>query len=488
MAEKNILFFNVDDFGATGDGNALDTQAIQKAIDAAYVNGGGTVLFSQGKCYLTGTFYLKSGVCLHVSVNSTILGSRNLADYSTDTGLCPYYPETLDRCLIYARNCSNIAFSGRGTIDGGIELGSTVVPEEYGKRAQRERPMCIRLEHCENIVARDQLWTNARSWFSHFKNCSGIHLTGLRVLNKRQDGFNIESSSNIHISDCQLSCGDDAFAFTTNDSARPVKNVTVANCRVSSRWAGVRFGPLSRGDFQEVVFSNCIFEKCDGGGIKFDPLEGGEISNCIFSNIVMNDVVAPIVMVTGRWPEIGSREAEPPMMPPGRIRDILFSEMSIRAKGGSPRPDRGNVIYLHGYKDEPIKNVTLSNVDVTSPGGGTASEATNRELRDSCEMDWREHGYWTVNKDAFGIPPAYGIYLRHIEGLNLNNLRFTLTGPDERSAVFAYQSADINISNLTTKNHLQPAPIVAAKDCLDVHTNQVRSRDRNQHKAVEFEK
>ncbi len=470
------LIFDVKDHGAKGDGKALDTLAIQSAIDAAHNAGGGTVLFAHNSTYLTGTIYLKSNVRIHVADHSKILGSRNSADYGTDTGVSPYYPEPLERCLIYAKNCSNITFSGKGTIHGGLTTEGFAVPG--GHAGRRPRPMCIRFESCENIEARDQLWTGAWAWFSHFRNCKGIYLTGLRVLNKRQDGFNIESSQNIRVSDCHLECGDDAFAFTTSHASKPIKNVVIVNCFIRTRWAGVRFGPLGKGDFENVLISNCTFENCNGGGIKFDPLEGGEVRNCIFSDIVMDGVTAPIVMVTARWPDIGSTEEDRPLMPPGKISNIQFNNMIIKSKGAGPKPDGGSVIYLHGYKGAPIRNITFSNIDVIFPGGGTTEEAARRNLMDSCDMDWNKYGYWYTNKGAFGVPPAYGIYARHVEGLSLNNIRFSLSKPDERSALFLYQSSDISISELTTSNDPQAAAIVTAKDCIDVHLNRVRSRNR----------
>src|SRR6266436_2063810 len=71
--------FNVRDFGAKGDGAAKDTAAIQKALDAAHQQGGGTVVVPAGR-YLSGTIHLKSNVTLYLSPGSFLLASTDNAD------------------------------------------------------------------------------------------------------------------------------------------------------------------------------------------------------------------------------------------------------------------------------------------------------------------------------------------------------------------------------------------------------------------------
>src|SRR5690242_11276924 len=73
--------FDVRAFGAKGDGRALDTEAINKAIDAASASGGGTVRFPAGT-YLTTSIHLKSHVGLFVDHGGTILAA--------DAGVAPY--------------------------------------------------------------------------------------------------------------------------------------------------------------------------------------------------------------------------------------------------------------------------------------------------------------------------------------------------------------------------------------------------------------
>lgn len=72
--------FYVEDYGACGDGTTINTVAIQKAIDACSVAGGGVVLFSKGS-YVTGTIRIKSGVMIEVAEGSKILGSTDINDY-----------------------------------------------------------------------------------------------------------------------------------------------------------------------------------------------------------------------------------------------------------------------------------------------------------------------------------------------------------------------------------------------------------------------
>ena len=48
--------YNVIEYGAIGDGEALNTIAVQKAIDACTLAGGGEVYFPRGKYVLSTVF------------------------------------------------------------------------------------------------------------------------------------------------------------------------------------------------------------------------------------------------------------------------------------------------------------------------------------------------------------------------------------------------------------------------------------------------
>ena len=115
-ASQSLL--NVKDFGVSGAGRAVETKALQSAIDAAGSAGGGTVLFPAGT-YLTGTLLMQSHVSLHLEGGAVLLGSTNLADYP------PMRPKLrcsmdrdVDKSIIYGEGLENISLAGRGTING----------------------------------------------------------------------------------------------------------------------------------------------------------------------------------------------------------------------------------------------------------------------------------------------------------------------------------------------------------------------------------
>jgi polygalacturonase len=71
---------SVTQTGAIGDGQTLNTAAIQAAIDRCGEAGGGTVVFPAGR-YVTGTLLLRSKIALRLEAGAALLGSTDLADY-----------------------------------------------------------------------------------------------------------------------------------------------------------------------------------------------------------------------------------------------------------------------------------------------------------------------------------------------------------------------------------------------------------------------
>src|SRR5665647_2627446 len=146
------IFYNVRDYGAKGDGNSIDTKAIDAAITAASENGGGTVFFPAGT-YLSFTIHLKSFITLHLD-NGAILEAADVGKYGL--GYDPAEPNQWDlfqdfghshwrNSLIYGESLQNIAITGLGTI-----FGNGLTREGFKTPGMANKAIALKL--CSNVV------------------------------------------------------------------------------------------------------------------------------------------------------------------------------------------------------------------------------------------------------------------------------------------------------------------------------------------------
>ena len=458
--------YDVRAFGAKGDGSTLNTAAIQQAIDRANQDGGGRVVLPAPGIYLTGTIFLKDNVTLDIPSGATLLGSRQQADYSKNINRFPYITEDMDRVLIYAQKASNVGLTGRGTISGNNRNGgmNPLLHPPAGEKPQRAMLVCF--DEC-NRVRVDQLTaTESFGWGYHFVRCKDVRVDGLCIPNHRQDGIDVESCEDVTISNCNIKAGDDAIVILANRGI-PCRNVTITNCVLVSKWGGIRVGPLSHGDMNNITVSNCVIRDCQGGGIKIGMFEGGEIRDCTFSNITMDKVVAPIVvMLVGNYEQTDNPQH--PRMPLGKIsRSFLLPHHRHRGGRYSSRNPTPRVsIFLHGHPKQNLESISLSHIDLKMVGGGTTAHAADRSMVDADSNLITDTGVWPEHR-PWGISPASSLHARHVSGLTLDQVRFSMAKPDARCAVFLHDSNDIHLSALSVRNPASP-PRLTLADCQEV--------------------
>jgi polygalacturonase len=417
--------YDIRAFGAVGDGRTVNTREIQSAIDACHGDGGGTVVVAQGR-YVTGTIRLKSHVTIRVDSGAVLLASTDVKDYAGDTHKQMYRGERhMDRCLIFARDAHGIGITGQGTIDGQGQHESFAT----GDDPTGHRPMLIRLVGCSNIRMHDIELVRPASWTSAWLYCSDIAVRDIRIhsrANSNGDGLDFDGCTDVRVSSCSFDTSDDSICLQTSRPDRPCRDIVISNCTFCSKWAGVRIGLLSRGDFENIAISNCVFRDIDDSGLKIQMCEGAEMRRLVFSNLVMVGVPRPVFATFCQ--QRACDDAPEGVAPMGAMGDMMFSNILVDATGCG----KDAALIFTGLPNHAIENVTLSNIRMRVDGGGSHQDA-HAELNELTVEALG--GHWPEYTCLGQTVPAHGLYARHVRGLVMDQLHFAAAVADERSDV-----------------------------------------------------
>jgi polygalacturonase len=401
--------FDVRDYGARGDGVAKDTAAIQKAIDAA-AQQGGIVLVPAGK-YLSGTIHLRSDVTLNLAPGSIILASPDEADFDPYEKL-PFQSVSDKETtyfhygLITAENVHDIALVGEGVIDG--------------NRTRRGGPKTIAIKLCQRVTIRGITVRNSPNYSISFWGCDYVNVDGVNVLNGYADGIDPDSSRYVRISNSYVDAWDDAICPKASpsmgmDQKRAVENLTVTNCVLRTNCSNFKFGTESSGDFRNIAVSNLVMLPRDSGrppvsGIALESVDGAHIQGVVISNISMDGVRVPIFLRLGNR----GRGLDPKLA--GSLEDVSISNVVVR---GATTPS--SVTGIPGYR---VRNVTLDGIRAAFTGG--VKETAGLSVDELIEK-YPEGTMW-------GVLPAWGLYVRHADGINVRNLDARWSQEDGRPA------------------------------------------------------
>jgi polygalacturonase len=243
----------------------------------------------------------------------------------------------------------------------------------------------------------------------------------------------------VRISNCTVNSPfDDAICLKSSYGlgyARATENVTITNCQVSGYDEGtlldgtfkreykryshnsttgrIKFGTESNGGFKNITISNCVFDY--SRGLALEAVDGALLEDVSINNITMRDITnAPIFI------RLGNRARGPKETTKvGKLRRVIISNIVVH----NADPKYGSII--SGIPGHSIEDLRLSNIRIYSQGGGTKEQAE----RQPPEM---ESTY--PEPVMFGEIPAYGFFIRHVNGLRLDNVEVSFMKEDMRPA------------------------------------------------------
>ena len=406
--------FDITDFGAVGDGVASSTVAIQKAIDSANAAGGGIVLFPRGQ-YVTGTILLKSNVTLSLSAGAILQGSLEPDDYLLVEPFIDGVGTARGYALIACRDAHHIAIRGPGTIDGrGAALQAAAAARSV--KSASARPFLILCIRSTDVKLENVQLSNSGAWTVHIFQCADVLVQRISLRSvglANNDGIDIDSSSRVLVSACDIESDDDAICLKTT-SMKPCHDITVRDCTLSTRCAAIKLGTESAGDFHDIHVADCHILKANLGAIKLLSVDGANISNILVERISVDEADTPVFLRLGARGRV-YRPADQ-VREPGSISGIRLRHITVARA-------RRIGIMMCGLPAHPIGDVRLEHISIDMAGDPVRHLPPEPPELPSAYPEVR----------MFGADlPSSGIYGRHLHSLHLRDIVITRVQGDVR--------------------------------------------------------
>ena len=455
--------YNITSFGAVPNAKQKSTAAIQKAIDKCAAAGGGQVLIPAGT-FTAGSIFMKSGVTLFLDAAAVLKGSPDSVDYfSPGNGI-------KTRAFICALSQQNIGIAGTGTIDG--NGGHENFYSSEPKNGKENRPNTIGFYKSTYVKLKEFTLKDGARWDVTVHDCDFVSVDDIKVLSRivaNNDGLDIADCQNVTVSNSYFDCGDDGICLKSEKN-RGVKRVTITNCIIKSESNAIKFGTSSIAGFEDITISNCTLFDTRLSGIALQVVDGGTLNRVLINNIVMHNVNGSIFL------KIGNRKGDKP----GILKNVMISNITADGIGNwvadttaryyKEAHDSRIGVVIAGQKGYDIENLVLSNINLQFKGGGTPADA-KPNMRDNAAT-YPEY----IN---FGLPPAYGINCRDINGLQLNNISLSYTTPDTRPAIYLENVQNATLSAITAQVAATAPSYIATRNVSNIFITTCKPNSAN---------
>ena len=372
--------FDVRHYGAKGDGQTLDTAAIQKAIDACTV--GCKVLLPAGT-YKSGSLYLKSNMTLEIAEGATLLGSERAEDYPRDGYIqYPYSTTVRPASLINAlprdprahQAFENIRIVGKGVIDGNGWKRNADIVDERGQPLPFYLPSDNTRYLQDGVLAKAQVaravaegmnvkdaYGQMRSSLVTLRNVKNVFYGGFTVLNpayhgimnletenvvlantthktydaNNGDGVEFANSRGALVFNNFFDTGDDCVNFAAGTGADAVKQKPQEDAWIFNNYFRKGHGMVVAGShtgawIQNILAEDNVSDGTDTGlRMKSTNFMGGGARNVVFRDSAMRNTVKQAFIFTLDYNDPNAKLDYKKSTIAGQFRDVRVSNVTV---------------------------------------------------------------------------------------------------------------------------------------------------------------
>lgn len=434
---------SVTEYGGRGDGEALNTDCFEKAIEVLSEKGGGTLVVPAG-IWLTGPILLKSHIELHLEKNALLVFT---SDFWSFPSRSTFFTEVSYKQLqspISAYRQTDIAITGEGVIDGNgqdwrpvrknkvtaeewerLQAKSGVLndaqtiwypmtaevqqyarreeniirkyntPDEWTRLKDYVRPELVHLYACERVLLQGVTFQNSPFWNLHPELCRHLVVDNVSVRNpwnsQNGDGLDIESCRDVLVVRSTFDVGDDAICLKSgrDDAGRrrgvPTQNVVVDDCTVFHGHGGFVVGSEMSGGVHSILVRNCRFLNTDTGlRFKSNRERGGRVSDIYIRNVYMCGIAAEPILFDMYYKGKSAVEAMGDALKGNKAPVPAVTEKTPEFSGIHISDvcchQAGRALLFDGLPERNIADVTLKNITIHARKGGILSECSGLRM------------------------------------------------------------------------------------------------------------
>jgi len=370
--------FNLQSYGAKPDGITDDTNAFRDAMEACEQAGGGTIEVPNGR-YLTGPIDLKSHINLRLSSGAIILFTDRKEAYALTNG--GYHP------LLLARNGSDIAITGKGTLNGQGAPWWKAFLEAKKRGESMRRPQMVVFDHCKHILVQGVTLVNSPNIHLNPEYCVDVRIDGVTIHapsnSPNTDGIDPTHCRNVTITKCTIDTGDDCIAIGSGmDHSRkpfgPCKNILVSDC-IFLHGHGMSIGSFTESGVRDVMVENCVFNGTENGiRLKSERGRGGLVENLTYRNITMKNVGVAINILS-YYPH-PPKFSHPDAPQPVTATTPVWRDITVRNLHATDCKRAG---MISGLPEKPVSHLELKHVFISAEKGLRISYARHIRFIDT---------------------------------------------------------------------------------------------------------